>query len=427
MRKTWLVARHEFSVTLGRLSYRIFVASVPVLATVALIGIAVFQAVRSDDTAAEVASSTTNEAEVAYGYVDLTTGQDGRPLFTDHQLQGRTRFVPYRDQEMAIQELLDGRISRLFVFPADYLETGTVVDVREERASLVDIDDIGRSGALHGFILENLLEGRVDPEQFERIRTPYRLVVEEVSGSGAPAESDFDTGAALTFIAAGVLLLVSAFTASGYLLQGLTEEKENRIMEILLSSIKPEHLMFGKLIGLGVASLLQVAVWAATAVAFLLVLNLIVELPFELTSEFAPSPGSLLIAFAYFLLGYALIGTLLAAIGAVTTNQRQAGNISAFVILPVVAPMWFMVTFLEQPEGTIARILSFIPLTAPVASLTRLGLGGMGGLELLLSLLALLLSVGVAVWLTARLFRVYLLVYDQQLSLGRVIRTLRGR
>ena len=74
MRKTWLVARHEFSVTLGRLAYRIFAASVPVLAIVALIGIAIFQAVSSDDTSQEDTSTTPPEA-VTFGYVDLTTGR----------------------------------------------------------------------------------------------------------------------------------------------------------------------------------------------------------------------------------------------------------------------------------------------------------------------------------------------------------------
>ena len=427
MHKTWLVARHEFSVTLGRLSYRIFAASVPVLAIVALIGIAVFDAVRSDDTSIDGSSPTANEVEATYGYVDLTTGQDGRPLFTAHELQGDTRFVSYRYQEQATQALLDGHISRLFVFPADYLETGAVVEIRKERAGVVDIDGDGHSGALRGFVLDNLFEGRVDPEELERIRTPYRLVTVEVSDTGAPAESDVDVGRILTFVAAGILLVVSGFTASGYLLQGLTEEKENRIMEVLLSSIKPEHLMFGKLAGLGAASLLQIALWAVTAVAFLLVLNLIVELPFELSSEFIPSPGSLLIALAYFLLGYALMGTLLAAIGAVTTNQRQAGNISAFVILPSVAPMWFLSVLLENPDAMLARVLSYVPITAPVTSLARLSLGGMGDLEVFLSLLTLAVGVAVVVWLTARLFRAYLLAYGQQPSLGNLIRTLRGR
>ena len=425
MHKTWLVARHEFSVTLGRLAYRIFAASVPVLAIVVLIGIVIFQAVSSDDTSQEDTSTAPAEA-VTFGYVDLTD-EDGEPLFTGFQEQGNTVFTPYADREAATAELLEGRIDRLFVFPTDYLETGTVVEIREERAGLFEG---GRgSGALRRFVVENLFAEQVGSERLERIVTPYRLVIDEVSESGAPADEDVDPGDTLIFIVASVLFLVSAFTASGYLLQGLTEEKENRIMEVLLSSIKPEHLMFGKLIGLGAASLLQMAVWTMAAVGFLLALGLIIELPSELTSALTnvPSPGKLLIAFAYFLLGYALMGTLLAAIGAVTTNQRQAGNITAFVILPAVAPMWFMVVLLQDPEGTLARVLSFVPITAPVTSLMRLSLGGMDGLDVFLSLVALSLSVAVVVWLTARLFRVYLLVYGQQLRMGHLIRTLRGR
>ena len=423
MRKTWLVARHEFSITLGRLAYRIFAASVPVLAIVAIIGIAIFQAVSSDDNSEEDASSSPPEA-VIFGYVDLTTGEDGQPLFAGFQRQDNTVFTPYADQEAATAELLEGRIDRLFVFPADYFETGTVVEVQEERAGLFDAG--GRNSALHRFVAENLFAAQVGPERLERVITPYRLVVDEVSESGAPADEETGPDAAV-FIVASVLFLVSAFTASGYLLQGLTEEKENRIMEVLLSSIKPEHLMFGKLIGLGAASLLQIAVWTVACGGFLLALDLIIDLPFELTGDLVPSPGRLLIAFAYFLLGYALIGTLLAAIGAVTTNQRQAGNITAFVILPAVAPMWFMVFLLEDPEGTLARVLSLVPITAPVMSLMRLSLGGMDGLDVLLSLVLLSLSVAVVVWLTARLFRAYLLVYGQQPSMRHLTRTLRGR
>ena len=422
MRKTWLVARHEFSVTLGRLAYRIFVASIPVLAILGLVGIAVLQTVRSDDMSEADTSSATPPETVTVGYIDLTTGEDGQPLFTRFPRQGSTVFTPYPDRQTATGALLEGRIERLFVFPADYLETGTVVEVREESAGLFGAGR--RDGALHRFVVENLTFGQVDSERIERIITPYRLAIDEVTESGAPADQDSDLADNLLFVAVSLLFLVSAFTASGYLLQGLSEEKENRIMEVLLSSIEPEHLMLGKLIGLGAASLLQVAVWAASGVGFLLALGRMIGAPSELTH--VPSAGWLFVAFAYFLLGYALIGTLLAAIGAVTTNQQQAGSITAFVMLPAIAPMWFLPALLQDPEGTLARVLSFVPITAPVASLMRLSLGGMDGLEVFVSLAALSLSVAIVVWLTARLFRAYLLAYGQSPRMGDLLRTLRG-
>ena len=185
------------------------------LAIVALIGIAIFQAVSSDDTSQEDTSTAPTEA-VTFGYVGLTD-EDGEPLFTGFQEQGNTVFTPYADRETATPELLEGRIDRLFVFPADYLETGTVVEIREERVGLFDSG--GRDGALRRFVVENLFAEKVGSERLERVVTPYRLVIDEVSEAGAPADEDVDPGDTLIFIVASVLFLVSAFTASGYLLQ----------------------------------------------------------------------------------------------------------------------------------------------------------------------------------------------------------------
>ena len=413
MRKIWLVARHEFSVTLRRLAYRIFVAAVPVLALVALVAIAVFQAVQADAPPATV---------TVFGYVDRSAGTDGQPLFARFQQQDSIAFARYPDRQTGTSALLADTIARLFIFPADYLESGTVVEVRQERTQV--LDPRREIPALRHFILQNLASDQLAPGQLDRLLAPYRLVVAEVSASGAPVNARPAPGERLIFVAVSLLLAVSTLTASGYLLQGLAEEKETRIMEVLLSSLAPEQLMLGKLIGLGAASLLQVAVWAASGVASLFVLGRMLEL--SVAAAHVPSAGWLLVALAYFLLGYALIGTLLAAIGAITTNQRQAGNITALVLLPVMAPLWLLPVLLADPAAPLARVLSFVPFTAPVASLVRLSLGGMGGLEVLASLAALALSVVLVVWLAARLFRAYLLTYGQMPRPADLLRTLRG-
>ena len=424
MRKTWRVARHEFLVTTGRLGYRAFVASVPVLAILGLAAAAIFQAVSADDEPSGEAPAAPPAGERVFGYVDGAAGADGQPLFSRFHQQANTRFAAYADEQAAMRDLFAGRIERLFIFPADYLATGRIVERRKERAGLLGSGDWGGEGALRGFVAQNLFEGQVGAELLDRASTPYRLEVVEVSESGAPADGGVELSDTLLFIAAGILVIASTFTASGYLLQSLTEEKENRIMEVLLSSIEPEHLMFGKLIGLGAAGLLQMAVWAAAVTGFALALGLIIDLPIEAVR--LPSLGKAAAAFAYFVLGYALIGTLLAAIGAITTNQRQAGNITAFVVVPVVAPIWFTFTLVENPESTLARVLTFVPITAPVTSLMRLALGAMSGVEAAVSLAVLSLSVAAAVGLTARVFRAYLLVYGQQPGIGHLLRTLRG-
>ena len=420
MAKTWIVVRHEFSITLGRLGYRISLAAVPVLALLAFIGIVIFQAVNSDDRSIEPGASASS---VKVGYVDLSEGEDGGRIFTSFQQQGRATFVPYPDQETATGALLDGDIDDLYIFARDYLLSGRVTRVEKTRSG-IDIDDGPSTGALRRFIVSNLLDGQVDAELAARVAQPYRLTTVEVDAAGEEAESELDFSRLVMFGAFGLLLTVSLFTAGGYLVQSVTEEKQNRVMEVLVSSIKPDQLMFGKLVGLGAVGLLLVAVWAVSGLIFLLILGRVVDLP-DLDLTF--SLGALILALAYFLLGYAFVGTLMAAIGGVTTSPQEANNITVFVVLPAVSPIWFTSFLIQDPEGVVARILSFIPVTAPVASMIRLAFGGMGAIDVVVSLLILSAGVIAAVWLATRLFRAYLLMYGQRPRMGDIVRTLRGR
>ena len=415
--KTWLVARHEFAVTVGRLGFRIFAAAVPVLALLALIGIGVFDAVRGGDEPSGGAGEPAAEV-TRVGYVDFSAGEDGQPLFTSFHEQDGVVFTPYADETAGSAALQAEEIDALYVFPRDFLETGSVVRVRMEDSGGGAGDD-----ALRRFVLGNLVAEEVNERQLERLVTPYTVTTVELSASGAPVEEGdgFDGGEFLFSFGAGMLLIVSVLTAAGYLLQGLSEEKENRIMEVLLSSLKPEQLMFGKLLGLGAAGLLQMAVWTAALVAFLLALGRIVDLPVELS---APSVETLGVALAYFLLGYALMGTVQAALGVVTTNQKEANNIAVSVVLPAVSPMWFLAVLIEHPDGVLARALSYVPFTAPLTGLIRFGTGGTGLAEVALSLGVLAAFTALGVLLTARLFRAYLLVYGQRPGVRHILRTL---
>jgi ABC-2 type transport system permease protein len=231
-------------------------------------------------------------------------------------------------------------------------------------------------------------------------------------------------GRLIFFFAIAVALIVSTFTTSGDLLQGLNEEKENRIMEVLLSSVRPEQLMLGKLVGLGGAGLAQVLVWTLSGVGFIAVLDAMVSLPEGLVV--APSVGALAIALVYFVRGYFFFGTLMAALDAVTTSQREAGQVTFPVVLPGVAPFWFMEESVSDPEGLVSRVLSLIPFTAPLVGLVRLSVDGMSVVDLMANLAVLAVSVALAMVLTVRLSRAYLLMFGQRPSLGQIFRTLRG-
>lgn len=418
MPKVWLVTRHEFLATVGRPSYRIISGAIPLLGILGLIILALLQTIGKDDAPQRVRS----------GFVDLTQDEAGQPTFTGFRTQDEVTFLPFEGTGAATQALLAGNIDRLYVIPEDFLASGIIHQVVEQRAGIPDIGGDGPANLnttpLGKFVLNNLFVGDVELDRAQRILVPYRIATISIDEAGAVVEDPPDRGKILFFMGVGVLLMVSVFTTAGYLLQGLTEEKENRIMEVLLSSLRPEQLMLGKLFGLGAAGLLQMTIWTVSGIGSFVVLRSMVDIPAAIA--IVPSADAVGIALVYFVLGYALYGTLMAALGAVTTSQREASQVTFLIVLPGIAPMWFMTPILENPEGPLARALSLFPLTAPLTSLVRLGVDGMGALDLVASVAVLAVGVALVVLLTLRLFRTSLLMTGQRPGLGQILRTLRS-
>ena len=397
------VARYELWTTVRRPSFLVTTALFPALAVAALVGVVVFQVVRGE----RQPTATT------VGYVDATG------LFTGHQEQGLVTYRPYPDQDAGVRALREGEVDALVLIPPDYLTSGLVVQVRERRPGI----PLGeaRTPELRRFLLDNLLAGRLPPEHLARVHEPVRLTTLEVDPQGQPVVEPFDGGRFAFFLGFGFLVVLAVLMSSGFMQQGLSEEKESRIMEVLLSSVSPDQLMLGKLLGLGMAGLVQLGIWALLAAGILLAA---LASPLRLPPIALPHPGLALLGLLYFLLGYTLVAALMAALGAVTTSYREAQQVTFLVVLPHVAPFWFMAPLLAEPAGTLARVLSVIPFTAPVTVMVRLGLDALGPLDALLSLGSLALAAALAVGLTLRLFRTYLLMYGRRPRVGELARTL---
>ncbi|MEX2598892.1 MAG: hypothetical protein WD533_04465, partial [Dehalococcoidia bacterium] len=202
MHKTWTVIQHEFQVMTSRLAYRIFAGIVPVVALLGLVGIVVFQAVQTEEPPEDVQA----------GYVDMTAGTDGGPLFTDYRTQGLTEFVPYEDVETATTALLEGDIRQLFVISEDYLETGVVEEVRLGSGGLPSPGGIGNSSSspLGRFLLSNLFAD-ADPQRAERAIAPVQVQVREIDETGAPVTEGPDFSMLAFYLIVAILLMVSVF------------------------------------------------------------------------------------------------------------------------------------------------------------------------------------------------------------------------
>jgi hypothetical protein len=201
---------------------------------------------------------------------------------------------------------------------------------------------------------------------------------------------------------------MSIFITSGYLLQSVTEEKENRVVEILLSSVPPLPLMTGKILGLGAAGLTQVAIWVATA---LIALPLLGQ-RFPDFAAFEIRPPVLGLALLFFVLGYLTYGAIFAAIGALAPGAREAQQYSGFFGFFAVIPLIFAGVFLTDPTSPIVIALALFPLTAPAAMLQILALSYEPPWPLVVaSLGSLSIFAVLAAIAAARIFRATLLLY----------------
>ena len=164
---------------------------------------------------------------------------------------------------------------------------------------------------------------------------------------------------------AALFLSVALFAGAGYLLLGPLREKENRILELLLASVTPDELLSGKLLGIGGAGLLQFALWVCLLAIPLAIL--------------APMIGISLTpiawATAFFLAGYALFGALMLGVGAIADTARHAQQLSGVFTLAAMIPFMFSFLIIQSPNGLFARVLTFVPVTAPITVMFRMSAG----------------------------------------------------
>lgn len=303
-------------------------------------------------------------------------------------------FIPYPDEQQATSALRNGAIESFFVIAADYQQTGRVEQVSRQ----VTLQGSGGSAtALRALLRANLVD---DPALARRIGEPLELEPETGAAPGDRPRGESGPFSAGLSYALGFLLAFSILNGSGWLVQAVAEEKENRTIELLLTSIRPWQLMAGKLLGLGVMSLVQLGLWVGLSSSLLGANSVLGR--FNVGTVSGGVWGWMLV---FFLLGFAFFGALMASLGAVGASIRESGQASSFLTLPLLMPLWFGTAITDQPNGTLAQVLSLIPFTSPVTMMLRLGQGGVPLWSILASILALLLSVIAAIWLAARLFR----------------------
>ena len=330
--------------------------------------------------------------------------------------------VRYNDRSAGIVGLLRGDVDALFVVPDDYVATGHVEWLRVDGGFLAD-DSL--AGVFREFLTVELIAGLVDPDVLDRVLRPATFTVYDVADDATVTEEAPQAQQAGEFFVPfifAVLLMIAIFSGSGSLLQSVADEKENRMIEMIITSATPLSIMSGKVLALGFAGLIQVGIWIISAA--ILAPQIINEIPNA--GDLGVPPELLVTVLVLFVSGYFLFAVVMAGISAATTSVREASQISAIITIPAVVPVWLSSLLVSSPDGVVAQILSYVPVTAPTTILIRLSAGNVSALEVATSVVVVLVSAVALLWVSARIFRAGLLLYGQRMSLRNVWAALRA-
>jgi len=247
----------------------------------------------------------------------------------------------------------------------------------------------------------------------------------------------------------GFLLYFFIFAYGSMIMMSVMEEKTNRIIEIIISSVKPFNLMTGKIIGVSLAGLTQVFIWMVMFFAFSFIFSSIFGISssydsgeimlssnngegvssfvLEMIAAFMNLPlTNIFIAFIfYFIGGYLLYAAIFAAIGAAIDNQADAQQFMIPITLIVIIALYVgILTIPEDPNGIVAQIFSYIPFTSPIVMLMRIP-NGVPLYEQIISLTILFSSVVFMIWIGAKIYRIGILMYGKKVTYGEIIKWLK--
>jgi ABC-2 type transport system permease protein len=278
---------------------------------------------------------------------------------------------------------------------------------------------------------EKLKASGVDPEVIARTKTKVDLRVIN-SDAGVETENASLVKMGVGYVAA-LLIYIFIFFYGAQVMRGVIEEKTNRIVEIMISSVKPFQLMLGKIIGVGAVALLQFVIWILFGGALYLLaanfffaealeaqaLNQATEVPavFEIMNTLSTINFPLiLVSFSfYFIFGYLLYSALFAAIGSAVDKESDSGQFMFPVSLPLIAGIVVIIRALDNPDGGLAFWFSMIPLTSPLVMMARIPFG-LPGWELLLSMAILVITFLLFTAGAAKIYRMGILLYGKKPS-----------
>lgn len=263
-------------------------------------------------------------------------------------------------------------------------------------------------------------------EILAQVEADVEISTYSLSDNGDTESSDamvsFIVGMVMTFILYMFILMYGQMVMTS-----IIEEKNNRVLEILVTSVKPTHLMLGKLIGIGLVAVTQVVIWCGIIAAIVGWVMPAIASP-EIMASMANISmlAEVFRIFGYLVIfligGFLLYASIYAAIGASVDNIQDASQLQTFAVIPVLIALMFSMSVAQNPNSEIATILSLIPLTSPMVMMARIPASGVPMWEIIASIVILYVSIYFVIWITAKIYRVGIFMYGKKPTIKELIK-----
>jgi ABC-2 type transport system permease protein len=415
VKKTWIVLKTEFLNTVTRRSFILALILVPLVPAIILGVMSLLKTKEPVDESGVSISVSQIEEQLPQGYVDLAKIVNSSPEWI-----GEDVLLLFHQESEAVDAILTAKIRGYFVIQPDYLESGSVCYISREFNPVTSLDS---TWTINSLIQYNLLGEDID--QFDAFFFPLHVQYIDLAPDEAEIGIDIGKDPYAFYIPYGMTMLfyVLILTSASLMMNSVAKEKENRVMEILVSSVNPRQLLTGKILGLGLVGLLQLVVWLGSAIILMRLGGATLKIP----ANTQLSVGVLIWGIVFFILGYLLYGTIMAGVGALVGSVKEASQATFIVVIPILIPLMLIGLIVNQPNSILSVALSLIPFTAPNTIMTRMAVAPIPLWQLLATILLTMGAIILLIRAVSGMFRAQLLLTGQKFSIGLFIKALRGK
>ena len=412
MNKIWLIIKREYSVRVRKKSFIIMTIVTPIL-----LGLLIF----APSYLSSISSEFDQEERKNIAIVEQDSFFSDRLINSDH-----LKFIQIPESEKEI--IKDNFEESSFHAIVEIIDANTINIISEKQISKVTSKEI-ESKIYQIQEKQNYKDANIDIQLLNTLSPQISFNSIILTDNEGETISNYEVKSVLSFVF-GFLIYIFIFMYGSLVMRGVIEEKTNRIVEVIISSVKPFQLLLGKIIGVALVGFTQFVLWIVLS---LLVAN-IAEVSFmernqtgifETMNDLLQNIDilSLSINFLfYFIGGYLLYSSFFACIGAAVDNESDTQQMILPLTIPLILSLSMIEAIINNPDGQLAFWMSIFPLSSPIVMMVRLPFGGVESWELLLSFCILILTFLFTTWISSRIYRIGILMYGKKASLKELIR-----